>query len=86
MNYQFPRTRFVDGNGLASQLDHVLSEVFEAIESSHTPNLFHTVEEIVDAYHSLETLLRILEEDYKVDLELAFNKVHHKNKHRGYYT
>ena len=85
MIFHFPRIKFVTQNGIVAQLEHLKSEVVEAIESSATPDIWHTAEEVMDAYHSAESSLRVLAEKYAVDLDAVKRKVIQKNIDREYY-
>ena len=98
VNYTFPPVVFAETNFSGQQLDHFLSEVDEI--TAHGPDLeaavgnaseFERVQlyidlEMVDAYHSIETRLRILERErgpeYVADL---VRTVREKNAARGYY-
>jgi hypothetical protein len=85
MIFNFPRARFVDENGLVSQILHMGSEQEEIECSMLTPDIEHTVEEIMDRYHSCETALRIAQEKYGIDLPEVRRRVERKNAARGYY-
>lgn len=84
--YRFPRTKFVDQNGIVQQSNHIQSEAMEVSLSVYTPDIFHTATEIFDCLHSCETALRILEEKYSVDLADVRDHVEAKNRARGYYV
>lgn len=86
MNYSFPATKHVDENGIHEQLMHLQSEVLEAIEAFYKePDLEIFAGEVMDIYHSTETLIRILEKRgikparVRRDVEL-------KNDSRKYYV
>ena len=96
IEYNFPPTVFVDRNEFLEQVEHFLSEVqevrgvLEGIEEFRqypvmTEGLcMRLLEELVDAYHSLETTFRIL--DKRGDLvPYTFTLVEEKNRARGYY-
>ena len=84
--YRFPATRFVQENGFWTQLKHVKSEIVEIENTSITKFPGMTAEEILDAIHSLETLLRICEkENPNLCVEDVAANVERKNKARGYY-
>lgn len=83
--FQFPRTKFVDDNGIATQVNHIKSEAKEVEQSVFCPDIFHTAEEIYDCLHSCETGLRILEEKHGIDLDDVRDHVEAKNRARGYY-
>lgn len=85
MNFNFPRAKFVDENGLVSQILHMSTEQTEIEQVMLTPDLEHTAEEIMDKYHSCETALRILEEKHGVNLNKLQQQVERKNHSRGYY-
>lgn len=84
-HFNFPRTRFVDSNGIAGQLHHTGSEYMEAIEALGLPDIYHTAEEMMDVCCSNETSLRILVEKYGVDLDELRRNVEVKNRVRGYF-
>jgi hypothetical protein len=84
--YCFPRTKFVDENGIVAQAEHIKSEAFEVCQSVFEPDIFHTAVEIFDSLHSCETGLRILEEKYGIDLVEVRDHVEAKNRARGYYA
>jgi hypothetical protein len=86
MIFNFPRTRFVDENGIVCQVLHMASEQKEIEEVMLTPDLSHTAEEIMDKFHSCETALRILQEKYGVNLSRLRRDVEQKNALRGYYA
>jgi hypothetical protein len=46
MNFNFPRTRFVDENGIVAQVMHMGSEQEEIEEAVLTPDIEHTAEEL----------------------------------------
>lgn len=88
--YNFPRTQFVSENGIVFQTAHVLLEAEEArFEASNlneeNPDIYPLAMEIMDIYHSAETALRILEEQYGVDVQKLMHDVALKNDARGYY-
>lgn len=85
MIFNFPRAIFVNKNGIVGQCFHIESELRELQESITEPDIFHTAEEAIDLLHSIETLLRILEEKHGVDLNDVGDYVQAKNKRRGYY-
>ena len=83
--YLFPRTKFVDENELIPQMMHVESELVEVWETITAEDKTRTAEEALDAIHSLETLLGILEEKHGVDVAAVALYVEEKNQARGYY-
>jgi NTP pyrophosphatase (non-canonical NTP hydrolase) len=83
--YQFPRTKFVDENGIVGQLLHVASECMEATEAAQQTDIDHTAEEVMDILHSCETALRILQEKYGVNINKVARAVQRKNYARRYY-
>jgi hypothetical protein len=85
MQFNFKRTKFVDENGIACQCAHIKSEALEAVESAFQPGIMHTAEEIMDAYHSCETGLRICQEKHGVNLTTLKELVEKKNSEREYY-
>ena len=84
--FGFPRTTFVDMNGIRTQALHIDSEAREVKESAALPDILHTAEEIFDCLHSCETGLRILQEKYGVDVDAVHAFVKEKNHRRGYYS
>lgn len=85
MIFNFPRVKFVDTNGICGQLLHLSSEAKEAIESSLTPHIYETALETMDALHSAESALRILQEKHGINLNELRRDVERKNFLRGYY-
>ena len=84
--YRFPRTRFVDENGLAGQLLHIESEVAEfRAEVFSNPDPFVVAIELADIIHSAETAMRILEEKHGICQKEVLAVVIFKNRERGYY-
>lgn len=83
--YNFPRTIFVDGNGIYGQVSHINTEAVEAAAELGNPDINFVAMEIIDCLHSCETALRILEEKYKVDIKALMFDVYQKNEKRGYY-
>ena len=81
MRYSFPKARFVDCNNADDQFSHVKSELEEAI-NAETFDQFQ--EEVMDLYHSLETLFRIWER-CGVDVDGIRKAVIDKNTDRQYY-
>lgn len=86
MLYHFPRTRFVDENGIYSQVAHINAEATEAAAELGNPDIWFVAEEIMDCYHSCETALRILQEKYGIEPQELMHRVYHKNETRGYYA
>lgn len=86
MIFNFPRTKFVDENGIVSQVLHMGSEQQEVEAVMLTPDIAHTAEEIMDKYHSCETALRILQEKYGINLAELRRDVERKNTLRNYYV
>jgi len=85
MIYNFPKTRFVGCNGIATQVIHIYSEALEIKEAAFTPDINHAAEEVMDCLHSCETALRILETKYGIDIYKLRMDVERKNMERGYY-
>jgi len=85
MYYNFPETKFVKENKPSDQVRHIVSEMKEIQdELNKTPlQMTRVYEEIVDLYHSIETLFRML--NGKV-LNETVSKVRHKNQVRAYYS
>lgn len=85
MILNFPRTKFVESNGIATQSGHIYSEALEVEQSVLTPDIQHTAEEVMDCLHSCETALRILQEKYGINISVLRRDVERKNMERGYY-
>lgn len=85
MNFNFPATKYVETNGIATQAEHIFSEALEVKQAVLEPNIKHTAEEIMDTLHSCETGLRILVLKYGINLAEIRRDVEHKNMKRGYY-
>lgn len=96
IEYNFPPTVWVDRNEFLEQVEHFLSEAQEVREVMEAVGYAQEhgdmmgaicqrlIEELVDAYHSLETAFRIL--DKRGDLvPYTFALVEEKNRARGYY-
>ena len=88
VSYNFPATTFARINDQVEQLSHVMSEINEvrdAIKNNESAERID--EELVDLFHSLETLFRIyqreLGDEYVEDL---FAQIEDKNRERGYYA
>lgn len=90
--FTFPPTKWVGQNTIAQQVDKIEGELRE-VKAEYTA-LVHTgkyeqmdllAEEVMDLYHSAETLLRILQEDFAVDLLAVGQLVYQKNLARHYY-
>lgn len=84
--YRFPRTKFVDINGIVGQILHIGDECQEALDSSQTPDIEHTMEEVMDCLHSCETALRIGQEKHGININDLAPQVEEKNRSRGYYS
>lgn len=85
INFSFPRTSFTDSNGLYEQITHICSEVSEVNEAYLNEAIERVAEELVDLYHSVETALRIIDENY-ISIDAVGEKVINKNLRRGYYS
>ncbi len=90
-HYSFPRTRFVDKNGICHQLLHIVSELWEIIKALAVGNLEHAVLESFDLIHSVETLIRkiVLKAGRKgriINPMTIKYDVIEKNQKRGYYS
>jgi len=82
----FPRTIFVDQNGICGQVSHISSEAAETAAEISNPDIIPLAIELMDTYHSSETGLRILQEKYGVNLIAVRDAVIRKNQERGYYS
>lgn len=86
MRFNFPKTKFADENGVYEQLQHVQSEIKEMFEAYfNEPDIDIFAGEAMDASHSIETLLRILEEKRGVNLSKIRCLTERKNMLRHYY-
>ena len=86
MNFNFPRTRFVDENDIVKQIQHMSSEQVEIEQDLHNPDINILAMEIMDKYHSCETALWILQEKYGINLNELQRAVERKNHARNYYS
>lgn len=86
MIYHFPRTKFVDENGICGQVAHIQTEADEAYRELQNPDIEPLAMEVMDVYHSAETALRILQEKYGVDIQALMQRAAKKNEARGYYV
>ena len=97
IEYNFPKTIYAEKNTFHEQVEHFLSEaqevreVMDAVEQSWQetgdvpePLIERLLEELADAYHSIETTFRILDREQSLVPSL-FNLVEQKNRERGYY-
>ncbi len=82
MHYNYPRVKFVDSSELYEQLGHIESELGEIERAT---NKHEHIMEIFDLQHSVETVIRILQEKHGVDVEAYRQAVIEKNRRRGYY-
>jgi flagellar biosynthesis chaperone FliJ len=95
----YPRSKFSQTNNLSDQLKHIRSEVREVSEALtdmlmngienngriRPEFIQHLAEEIHDLGHSAQTMMDIMEREYKVDSEAVLKAVIKKNRERGYY-
>jgi NTP pyrophosphatase (non-canonical NTP hydrolase) len=81
----YPRSRFVDTNGLFLQLEHIQSELKELMAAYWTEPKERVAEEAADLKHSVETLQRILQEKNGFNITDIDKQVIEKNRSRGYY-
>lgn len=99
INYTFPKVIFAEINTSGQQLDHLLSEIDEIVTlgpdleaALYDRNKADSVRlqidlEMVDALHSIETRLRILEKERGPEYVAALIRtVREKNAARGYYA
>lgn len=86
MNYTFPPTKFAEENTPGQQLQHVLSEMRETLESYEKFEDAHRIEEeMLDTMHSIETYIRIREKHQPGEIGKSIDHVQSKNERRGYY-
>lgn len=62
--FWFPRTKFVDENGIAVQMLHIGSELMEFEQDLLAGRYHDAMVELLDLRHSIETGFRILQEKY----------------------
>lgn len=90
---KFPKSVFVDVNNVRQQVNHVYSEMLEVLAELPKDNEYVNRDGVIDAftievldlYHSVESLLRILDKDHHIPVTEAMQKVIIKNQLRGYY-
>jgi len=85
MIYNFNRTKYIDKNDIVEQLEHMASELREIKQELFAADIPRLAEETVDLYHSCESMMRILEEKYGIDINGVVKEVKIKNEKRGYY-
>jgi len=83
--FVFPRINFADTNTIDKQMDHICTEVVEAMQEVGKCDNEALAIELLDVIHSTETALRILKERHWIDLNSVKEKVIIKNELRGYY-
>jgi hypothetical protein len=84
--YIFPRSKFVDKNGIFNQIEHIDSELKELLDAFFHEPTQRIAEECRDLLHSVETLSRILMEFSDIDISATDKAIIQKNKDRGYYA
>ncbi len=75
--FRFPRTRFVDENGIAGQMRHIGSELMEFELELLAGKYRDAMIELLDLRHSIETGFRILQEKYGADKDLLALSPYH---------
>lgn len=70
--YWFPRSIYVDRNGIAGQMLHIRSELKEFAIELNAGAYQKAMIELLDLRHSIETALRILQEKYGVSNDRVF--------------
>lgn len=84
--FNFPETTFASSNSTMEQLDHVMSEVYEARADFIFGKDREATMECIDVIHSSETLLRnLIKEHGETKVLKAMELVIKKNDERGYY-
>jgi hypothetical protein len=88
MKYNWPKTKFVHENSPGEQLHHIFSEAQEIKKAIGDKEPQERVrEEIYDLLHSLETWVRIQEQEHGAwFVEQEMRKAGEKNLARGYYA
>ena len=84
--YKYPRIKFADTNTAEQQLEHIRSEVVEAIQAYNAGLLGDMDIELHDIGQSVETLQRMREERAGVSTEEGKVDMIQKNYIRGYYN
>lgn len=97
INYSFPPTKFTKKNNINEQIIHIISEIEEfkkeidleissegklSVGTYYPEQMF---EELLDLYHSIESLFRIAERDDLININDLKIKTYQKNYERGYY-
>ena len=87
MNWNFPKTKFVDDNDRDHQFEHVVSEVVEVSNAIALQESAGRIdEELMDLFHSLETYWRIQEKERGPEYVAGMRRyVTDKNAARDYY-
>ncbi len=78
MDYVFPKTKFVDQSDPEQQLDHIRSEVIEALQELIAGRMGDCDIEVMDIYLSCETYFRIREK-MGIDIDGVRKAVFQKN-------
>lgn len=86
MRRLYPETKFARTNTIDEQVDHVLSEICEAIREKRGSLEF--LHELADVQASIETLWNVLDRIYGTDFseKIIFERIEQKNRERGYYV
>jgi len=85
LSYKYPRIKFADTNTIEQQLEHIRSEVVEAIQAFNNGKLGDMDIELHDVAQSVETLQRMREERAGVSTAEGKIAMVQKNHLRGYY-
>lgn len=83
--YTFPKVKFVDTNTPEQQLEHIRSEVVEAIREQLKGMQGLTDLEVADIWHSCESYFRIREKQ-GISVNEVVGVTIEKNYRRGYYA
>ena len=83
--YKYPRIKFADSNTVEQQLEHIRSEVVEAIQAYNMDKLGDMDIELHDILQSVETLQRMREERAGVSTAKGKEVMIQKNIKRRYY-
>jgi len=86
LSYKYPRIKFADTNTVEQQLEHIRSEVVEAIQAYSADKLGDMDIELHDIGQSVETLQRMREERAGVSIDEGRQFMIKKNRERGYYV
>lgn len=82
--FSFPKIKFANTNTIDQQVQHIYSEVVEAMQDYNKGMTGDMDMELMDLYHSIETYFRIRQKQ-GIDIHATHAAVVKKNAERGYY-